>query len=162
MSGLLNAVVILAVVALVLARQLKPSRVAEGGRWWIVPAVLVVLAVREHGFLDPHHTAASVGLLAVEILIGAGTGTAWAFTTRIWRDDSGVAWTQGTKATAVAWVGGIALRVGTAVLGAMLGVHQGSGATMLALAATLLIRTGVVVWRANGLEPAAYRMTATP
>ncbi len=106
MSGLLDAVVILAVVVLVVFRQLRPRRVAGGGRWWILPAALVVLALRGSGVVDPRHEAASIGLLAAEVVIGVGMGAVWAFTTRIWRDDAGVVWMKGTKATAAAWVGG--------------------------------------------------------
>jgi hypothetical protein len=143
-----------AVVVLVLSRQLRPRRISEG-RWWILPAVLTIVAVKQGGWTDPHHEAASAALLVVELAIGAGMGTAWAFTTRIWRDDQGIAWAKGTKATAAAWIGGIALRVGLSVLGTTMGVHEGSGPLMLALAATLLIRMGVLVWRVRELEAAA-------
>ncbi len=44
----------------------------------------------------------------------------------------------------------------------MMGVHQGSGATLLALAATLLIRSGLVMWRASSMELTAQRVTAIP
>lgn len=162
MSGLPDVLVAVAVVVLVLARQLRPRRVAEGRRWWILPAVLVYLAARQGGWIDPRHQAVSVGLLIAELVIGVGMGTAWAFTTRIWRDESGVAWVKGTKSTAAAWAGGILLRIGLAALGEMMGVHQGSATVMLALAATLLIRTGVVVWRAGGMRSDAFALSATP
>lgn len=162
MSGLLDALVVVAIVALVLVRQIRARRVAEGRRWWLLPAVLVFLALKEGGLVDRHHEAASVALLAAEIVIGTGMGTVWAFTTRLWRDEAGVAWSKGTKATAVAWTGGILLRVGLGALAVMMGVHEGSGATLLALAATLLIRSGVLVWRANTLESTARPVTAIP
>ncbi|MEU6171790.1 DUF1453 domain-containing protein [Streptantibioticus parmotrematis] len=162
MSGLANIVVIVAVVALVIVRQVRPRRVKDGRSLWILPAVLLYLALREHGIVDAHHEAVSVGLLAGELLIGVGMGVVWAFTSRIWRDQDGVVWTKGTKATAAAWAGGIALRIGLAAVGAMMGVHQGEGATMLALAGTLLIRTGLVVWRARELEPVGFGATAAP
>ncbi|MEU1627909.1 DUF1453 domain-containing protein [Streptomyces sp. NPDC020096] len=159
MSGLADVAVIIAVVVLVLVRQLKPQKVTDSSRWWILPAVLVVLSVRNAGLLDTRHEALSVGLLAAEILVGAGMGAVWGFTTRVWRGTDGAVWAKGTKATVAAWTGGVVLRIGLAGVGAVLGVHQGSGATMLALAATLLVRTGLVVWRARDLEP-AYRVTA--
>ncbi len=157
-AGLTDALVGVAIVGLVLFRQLRPRRVAEGRSWWLLPAILVFLSTRSGGLTDPHHETASVLLLAAEMAIGVAMGTVWAFTTRIWRDESGTAWVKGTKATAAAWIGGIALRIGLAAVGETMGVHQGSGTIMLALAATLLIRTGVVVWRAGNLETTPLRV----
>lgn len=157
LSGLTDILVAVAVVALVLVRQLRPRRVTEGRSWWILPAVLVYFGLKQGGVLDPRHEAASAGLLAAEMVIGAGMGAVWAFTTRIWRDESGTAWMKGTKATAAAWAGGITLRVGLAALAAATGVHEGKGALMLSLAVTLLIRKAVVAWRISGRAPAALR-----
>lgn len=159
MSGVVDAVLVVAVVALVLVRQLRPQAVTGNRKWWLLPAVLAFLAVRQPGLMDPHHETVSAALLAAELLVGVGMGAVWAFTTRVWRDESGTVWSKGTKATAAAWIGGIALRFGLAGVGALMGVHQGGGATMLALAATLLVRTGGVVWRARELQP-AYSLTA--
>jgi hypothetical protein len=162
MSGLADAVVAVAVIGLVLVRQVRPRRVAEGRSWWLLPAVLAYLACQRGGWTDPHHTTASALLLAAELVIALCMGTAWAFTTRIWRDETGVAWTRGTKATAAAWVGGILLRVGLGAVGAMMGVHEGTGSIMLALAVTLLIRRGVLAWRAGNMDATAIPVTATP
>jgi hypothetical protein len=160
LSGVVNVVVAVGVVALVLVRQVRPRQVSEGGRWLVLPGVLVVLGLQHGGVLDPHHQALSAALLAAGIVVGAGTGVVWAFTSRIWRDENGTAWTRGTKATAAAWVGGIALRIGMAVLGGMMGVHEGQGATMLALAATLLVRKGVLAWRVGTVAPRPLQVGA--
>jgi hypothetical protein len=62
-SGLVNALVVVAVVGLVIARQLK-ARTIGGGRWWLVPGVLAVLAIRDGGGLvDRQHHGASIALL---------------------------------------------------------------------------------------------------
>lgn len=160
LSGPTDILVAVAVIALVLVRQVRPRRVSEGRSWWILPAVLVYFGIKQGGVLDAHHRAASAGLLAAELAIGAGMGVVWAFTTRIWRDESGTAWMKGTKATAAAWVAGITLRIGLAALGASMGVHEGEGALMLALAVTLLIRKAIVAWRVSGEAPAALRAGA--
>ncbi|MDI5973029.1 DUF1453 family protein [Streptomyces sp. SL13] len=159
LSGPTDILIAVAVVALVLVRQLRARRVAEGRSWWILPAVLVYLGLEQGGVLDSRHEAASAGLLAAEMVIGAGMGVLWALTTRIWRDEAGTAWMKGTKTTALAWAGGIALRIALAWLGSVMGVHEGRGALMLALAVTLLIRKGVVAWRVNG-SPGALRAGA--
>jgi hypothetical protein len=159
MSGLLNALVIVAVVGLVIARQLRPRRVAAGGRWWLIPAVLVVLAIRDGGVLDPAHRDVSIALLSAELLTAAVMGVVWALTTRVWTESDGGAWAQGTRATVSVWVLGIALRVGLYAAGAAAGVHQESGSLLLAIALTLLIRAGVLLRRAQGLE-SPYRTVA--
>ncbi|MEV6672955.1 DUF1453 domain-containing protein [Streptomyces sp. NPDC051162] len=155
MSGFFDVAVIVAVCAIVLVRQTRPRKVAaDARRWWLLPAVLVVLAVRQPGLIDAGHRAASVGLLAGGVLAGLATGAAWAWTTRIWSDESGALWARGGKATAAIWLGGAVLRVALYGLGALVGVHQGGAATMMTVAAVLLARSGVLAHRAQGLRPA--------
>jgi len=160
MSGLVDALLISAVVVLVVVRQFRTRRIDADRRWWLVPAVLVFLALREPGLLDAHHRTESVVLLGAELLIGLATGAGWAWTTRIWAEPDGTVWSKSTKASVAVWIIGIALRVGLFGLGAMLGVRQDSSALLLALAATLLLRSGILVWRAQFLSPAAGRSTA--
>jgi hypothetical protein len=156
MSGLVNALVILAIIGLVLARQLRP-RVVAGGRWWLVPAVLVVLSIRSGGSLiDGQHEQAAVALFSAELALGAVMGIVWAATTRMWTASDGRVMAQGTKATLAVWVLGVAARVGLYAVAAAVGVHQSSSSVMIAIAATLLIRSGVLVWRAHSREP-SYR-----
>ena len=64
-------------------------------------------------------------------------------------------WGKSTKASVTVWIIGIALRVGLFALGAALGVHQDSSALLVALAATLLVRGGILVWRAQSVAPDA-------
>ncbi|MFE7974210.1 DUF1453 domain-containing protein [Streptomyces shenzhenensis] len=160
MSGLVNALVIVAVVALVLVRQFRARPIDTDRRWWILPAALVVVALREPGIIDAHHRTESVALLGAELLIGLAMGAGWAWTTRVWTESDGVVWTKSTKASVAVWVVGIALRVGLFGLGAALGIHQDSSALLLAFAGTLVVRSGILVWRAQSLTAAAGRATA--
>lgn len=160
MSGLVNALVIAAVVCLVIVRQFRAQQVGTGRRWWLVPVVLAVVALREPGLVDAHHRTESVALLAVELLVGLAMGAGWAWTTRIWAEPDGAVWSKSTKASATVWAVGIALRVGLFALGAALGVHQDSSALLLALAGTLLVRSGILVWRAQAFAPTAGVTTA--
>ncbi|TLS47509.1 DUF1453 family protein [Streptomyces montanus] len=153
MSGLVDALVILAVVVLVIVRQFRARRIAADRSWWIVPAVLVVLALREGGVIDSHHPTESVLLLGAELLIGLATGAGWAWTTRLWTAPDGAVWSRSTKASVLVWIVGIAVRVGLFGLGAALGVRQDSSALLLALAATLLVRSGILVLRSKSLDP---------
>ena len=151
-------VAVVAVVGYVLVQQFSARRVTGGGRWWAAPMVLAYFAARRPDLIDADHRAQTVALLAVEILSGAAIGVAWAWTTRVWRDASGLVWAKGTKTTAFVWLCGIAMRVGLIGVGALIGVRSGSGSFMLAMAASLLVRTGVLLWRAQAAVP-AYRVS---
>jgi hypothetical protein len=149
MPGLVNALLIVAVAAVVIARQFRAQAIDTDRRWWMLPVVLAVVALREPGMLDAHHRTASAALLAVELLIGLATGAGWGWTTRIWTAPDGVIWTKSTKASVAVWVGGIVLRAGVFALGLALGLRQDSSALLLGLAGTLLVRGGILVWRAR-------------
>ncbi|MEV6116941.1 DUF1453 domain-containing protein [Streptomyces sp. NPDC052109] len=154
MSGLVNALVIVAVAAIVIARQFRARAINTDRRWWLLPVILAVVALREPGILDVHHRAESAVLLAVELLIGLATGAGWAWTTRLWTAPDGVVWTKSTRASGAVWALGIALRIGVYGCGVALGLHQDSSALMLGLAGTLLVRGGILVWRAQSLGTA--------
>ncbi|MGV9352775.1 DUF1453 domain-containing protein [Streptomyces misionensis] len=151
MVGLTNAVVVVAVVALVLVRQFRARPINTDRRWWLLPVILGVIALREPGILDVGHRTESAVLLAVELLIGLAMGAGWAWTTRVWTEPDGVVWTKSTKASAAVWIAGIALRIGVYGLGAALGLHQHSSALMLGFAGSLLVRGGILTWRARVL-----------
>ncbi|MFE2532801.1 DUF1453 domain-containing protein [Streptomyces sp. NPDC059371] len=154
MSGLMNATLILAVAAVVIARQFSARRISADRRWWIGPAVLAVMALREPGVIDPHHQIEASLLLGMELAVAVAIGAGWAWTTRIWTEPDGVVWSRSTKAAGAVWAAGICLRLGLFGIGTLVGVHQTSSALMLGLAATLLVRSGLLTWRAQSLQPA--------
>lgn len=160
MSGLVNTLVIVGVVALVIVRQFRARPIEADRRWWVLPVVLAALALREPGILDAHHPVESALLLAAELLTGLATGAGWAWTTRVWREADGVVWTKSTKASLAVWGAGIGLRVGLFAVGALAGVRQDSSAMMAGLAATLLVRSGMLAWRAQSLKPSTAHGTA--
>lgn len=162
MSGLTNVLVIVAVVALVLVRQFRTQRLSMDRKWWLLPAILGVLAVKDGTLVDKHHMTGSVALLAVELLVSVGIGVGWAFTTRVWTDDEGATWTKGTAATVGTWVGGVVVRAGIVGIGLAMGIHLGSSALMLGFALSLLIRSGVLMLRAGGMTPAYVGAVARP
>ncbi|WUS99654.1 DUF1453 domain-containing protein [Streptomyces sp. NBC_00708] len=155
MSGLVNALVIVAVIALVVVRQCSAQRISGDRRWWVLPAVLLVMALREPGLVDPHHRIVSSVVLGAELMVGLVTGAGWAWTSRVWRAEDGSLWSKGTKATALVWAGGLGLRAALYGIAVALGVHQGSPALMAALAVTLLARAGLLA-RRGGAIPAPY------
>lgn len=160
MSGLVNALVIVAVLALVIVRQFRASRLDTGRRWWLLPGILAVTAVREPDLLDAHHPMAAALVLGGEVLLGLAMGAAWAWTTRIWAEPDGTVWSRGTGASVAVWGVGIALRLGIFGVGSLLGIHQDGSALMPALAATLLVRSGILRLRARSVHPAAAHTAA--
>ncbi|MER6460943.1 DUF1453 domain-containing protein [Streptomyces sp. NPDC001228] len=155
MAGLVNTLVIVAVVVVVIVRQFRARRIDTGRRWWLLPVILAVVALRGPGILDNHHRTESALLLGAELLVALGTGAAWAWTTRVWTEPDGAVWTKSTKASAMVWFLGVAVRVGLVGLGVLIGVHQNSSVLMLGLAVTLLVRAGILVWRTQSLSSAA-------
>lgn len=153
MSGL-NALVIVAVVAFVVVRQCSARRISDDRRWWILPAILLLLSLREPGLTDPHREALSAAALGVELVVGLVTGAGWGWTVRLWREPDGSLWSRGTRATVLVWTGGLVLRACLYGAARLMGIHQGTGALMAALALTLLVRGGVTTWRARQVAPA--------
>lgn len=80
-------------------------------------------------------------------------GAGWAWTTRIRVEADGVVWSRSTKASVTVWAVGTGLRAGLFSCGATVGLHQGGSTLLLALAATLLVRSGILTWRVRSLEP---------
>ncbi|SER97467.1 Protein of unknown function [Streptomyces sp. yr375] len=160
MSGLVNALVIVVVAAVVIVRQFRASRIDTDRRWWLLPAILAVITLREPDLLDARHHTASALLLGAEMIVGLAIGAAWAWTTRIWVESDGAVWSKSTKASAAVWAVGIGLRMGLFAVGALMGVHQHSSALMLGLAATLLVRSGILIWRTRSLSQAPVYATA--
>ncbi|MER5686289.1 DUF1453 domain-containing protein [Streptomyces sp. NPDC002205] len=150
MSGLVNALLIVAVVAFVVVRQCSARRISDDRRWWI----LLVMSLREPGLMDPHREALSVEVLGAEPAVGLVTGAGWGWTARLWREPDGSLWSKGTKATVFVWTGGLVLRAALYGAAALMGIHQDSAALMTALAVTLLVRSGVLTWRARQVRPA--------
>ncbi|WP_393061414.1 DUF1453 domain-containing protein [Streptomyces sp. LN549] len=156
MPGLVNVLVIIAVIALVVVRQCSAQQLSGDRRWWILPGVLLVMALRGPGLVDPRHEALSVVVLGAELAVGVVTGAGWAWTTRLWRAEDGSLWSKGTRATVCVWTGGLILRAALYGLAVALGVHQDAPALLAALAATLLVRSGVLARRAAEI-PQPYR-----
>ncbi|MFE9353522.1 DUF1453 domain-containing protein [Streptomyces olivaceoviridis] len=162
MDGLVNVLVTVAVVAIVIARQFRARAIDTDRRWWLLPVILAVVSLREPGILDPGHRAESAVLLVAELFIGLVTGVGWGWTTRLWTAPDGVVWTKSSKASGAVWIVGIALRAGVFALGSALGVHQDSSALMLGLAGTLLVRGGILTWRARSVGAPSHPTPSRP
>lgn len=161
MENHLPSVVIgIAVLALVIRRQLRASAVTPP-RTYVTPLILFVygiglLVVQDHGrVLDPAHATLSAVLLAGELVAAVLLGLLRAATVTVWRDPDGTTWRRGNGRTVAAWIGSILVRVAFATGGAYLGVHSGTGEIMVFVAVTLLAQNLFVEWRGRSLPIAA-------
>ncbi|WP_405388048.1 DUF1453 domain-containing protein [Streptomyces sp. NBC_01102] len=153
MPGFFNVLVIAAVVAITVVRQFSDRRTGDEKRWWVLPGILLLVAAREDGGLDPHHEALPAVILGAGLLLGLVTGAGRHRTARLWRGPDDSVWSRGTRVTVFVWAGGLALGASLAGAAVLLGIHQGSGALLMSLAVMLLARSGVpAALRARGLR----------
>ncbi|MFD8596540.1 DUF1453 domain-containing protein [Kitasatospora sp. NPDC059646] len=160
MTALSNVLIAVAVIVLVVGRQLRARRLDTERRFWLLPLVLAAVALRDPVLIDPDHQAAAALILAGSLVTTLGMGCAWGWTMRIWRDRDGALWTRGSTATVFAWVGAIVIRIGWYGVGTALHVHQSSSVLMLSLGLLLLVRSAAVAWRARQLDDAKHTLAA--
>ncbi|EDY42147.2 DUF1453 family protein [Streptomyces sp. SPB074] len=162
MSGALEILLVAAAVALIAFRLFRAQRVDNRRRWWLLPGILAVVALREPGLVDHAHSSAAVALLLLNVLAGLLTGAAWAWTSRVWRAADGSVWSAGSKAAGVVWCGGILVRVALYGVGSSLGIAQHAPVLLLGLAATFLARGLLLNRRAALLGPTYGEGSAAP
>ncbi|MEU8192476.1 hypothetical protein AB0C10_01685 [Microbispora amethystogenes] len=149
-------VVALAAIAFVIYRQTTPRPAARrAGLIISVALILGGLASDGAALVDPLHPVLAVTLLVSGLLVAAGLGALRATTTRVWRDPHGVAWSQGTGLTLLAWAGSIAARIAMMALTALLGVATSQGSILVFVGVTLGVQFLIVARRANALPGAA-------
>ncbi|MFJ2581214.1 DUF1453 domain-containing protein [Kitasatospora aureofaciens] len=152
MTTLANIVLVVAVMALVIQRQMRAQRLDTQRRFWLLPLILGALALRDPQLIDHEHTAVSAVLLAFSLVTVLAMGSVWGWTVRLWRAEDGSVWAKGTKATLAAWGGMIFIRVGLFEAGSAMHIHQASSSLLLGLAVMLLVRSLVVNWRVRTME----------
>ena len=155
-----NVLIALAVLGLVLYRQLRARPVGER-QLYTVPAVLAVIGLAQGGLPDDAHPAPSAALLAGEAVAAVAFGALRAVTVRLWRESDGGLWRRGTGWTVAAWLVSILSRVGFIAAGHALGLKLGSNLFLLFLALTLIVQNLLVVWRGRrvtGTAPASVAL----
>ncbi|WP_432929880.1 hypothetical protein ACQPZZ_06650 [Microbispora sp. CA-135349] len=155
-------VIALAAVAFVVYRQMTPRPAARPvGLIIAVAMVLGGLASDGDKLVDPLHPVLAVTLLVAGLLVAAGLGALRAATTRVWRDQHGVAWSQGTPMTLLAWAGSIAVRVAMIFLTTVLGITSPQGSILLFIGVTLGVQFLMIARRGNALPHAAVPAART-
>ncbi|MFD7644851.1 DUF1453 domain-containing protein [Kitasatospora sp. NPDC059795] len=160
MTALSNVLIAVAVIVLVVGRQLRARRLDTERRFWLLPLILAAVALRDPVLIDPAHKGAAALILAGSLVTTVGMGCAWGWTMRLWRDQEGQLWTQGSVATVFAWVGAIVIRIGWYGVGTALHVHQSTSVLMLSLGLLLLVRSAAVSWRARQLDDHKHTLAA--
>lgn len=147
---LIQGVIMVAVVALILIRQMRVRQVTTKQlvRFPLIFAVIGVVSL--HGTV----LTGMVGdaLLAGELALAAVLGLARGASGRVWCSD-GIWWSKGTPTTLVLWVVSFAVRIAASAVAGVLGVSasMGTGAIFCFVAATLAAQSVVVARRTVGL-----------
>ncbi|MGE9695562.1 DUF1453 family protein [Streptomyces sp. NRRL F-5630] len=162
MSGALEILLIVAAVVLIAFRLFRAQRIDGGRRPWLLPVILAVVALREPGLVDDAHPSVAVALILLNVLAGLLTGAAWAWTSRVWREEDGSLWSAGTKMAGAVWCGSILVRVALYGVGSSLGTTQHTPVLLLGLAATFLARGLLLNRRAALLGPTYGEGSGTP
>ncbi|MBN9619480.1 MAG: hypothetical protein J0H43_07075 [Actinobacteria bacterium] len=151
---MVNVLVGIAVLVLLVVRQLQPRPAREDSSLRLM-AILAIVGVVELGSAvkKAHEhaiSASAVALLVAGLVIGAVFGAVRAMTVHIWRDESGAAWRRGTAVTAVLWVVSLGVHLlGDALLDHVSSVKGlGTSSILLYLAITLGVQREIVRMRA--------------
>jgi len=155
MSVALDVILGLAVLALLIYRQLRSRPVSVSGLRLIV--ILVVIGViQTFQFLDKHHSGAvTYAVLGGSLVLAAVFGALRAATVKVWLQGDR-AWSNGNWLTAVLWILSLAAHLGyDAIVTPGRGSSGlGSATIVLYLAVSLGIQRVITQARANHLQPA--------
>ncbi|MDT8913308.1 DUF1453 domain-containing protein [Amycolatopsis sp. PS_44_ISF1] len=147
MSGPLQVVLIIAVIAYVLIRRLA-GEPAEAKRMLILPAILIAVGLSQLD--DLGRSGVAVLFLAGTTLVSAALGALRGVTIRLPRRD-GIVFMRYTAVTIVLWVVNIAVKIGAGLLlGAIdpAGSDALGGTTFLTVGVGMLLEGVVVLARA--------------
>ncbi len=152
---LLNVLIGLAVLALLMARQLRTRKV--NGSWRILVVLAVIGVIEAEQFLRVSHAGtATYAALGGSLVLAAVFGALRASTIKIWIDN-GEAWAKGNWLTAGLWVIAVLAHLGYDYLVAPGHGQQDIGAAtvVLYLTVSLGIQRLITMQRARRLAPAS-------
>jgi hypothetical protein len=170
MSGanVTNLIIGIAVVLLLVSRQLMTRRLNDNYRLSVIIAVIGLVEFVNflrsvHG---PHDNDRIIVALVGSLLLAAVLGAARALTVRVWRQDDGQLMRRGTWLTAVLWIISLAAHLGydELVAGHIAGTNGGNvgdATIVLYLAVTLAVQQILLLARvrreeATGEVPTSY------
>ena len=144
----MNLVIGLAVLALILYRQMQVRPVKANTRLPLILAVIGVIELTQ--FLQHHaHGPAVYAALLGSLALAAVLGAVRAFTVRVWVDAGGQAMRQGTWLTTVLWLVSLGVHLGYDYLVDGKGAQAGLGTASLTLyfAVTYAVQALILQWR---------------
>jgi hypothetical protein len=160
-ANITNLIIGVAVVALLVSRQLMARRLKENYRLSVILAIIGL--VEFVNFLKSLHGPHDDGRIAVAVvgsLVLAGVlGAARALTVRVWRQDDGQLMRQGTWLTALLWIVSLAVHLGydELVAGHIAGSNGGNvgdATIVLYLMITLAVQQFLLLARVKRQEAA--------
>jgi hypothetical protein len=161
-STAVNLLIGLAVLALLVYRQLQVRPVRASFR---LPLILAVIGVIQLGqFLkNDHHTGTVFAALAGSLVLAAITGAIRAMTVRVWIR-AGQALRQGTWITAVLWVVSLGVHLGYDYLVDGKGPQSGLGSASLTLyfAVTYTIQRFILQAKAQRIADGPHQDVGNP
>ena len=151
----LNLVIGVAVLALLIYRQLR-ARPVRGNQRLVLVLVVIGLIEAVQYMQKLHSVSVAIVALAGSLVLAAVFGAARAATVRLWVQD-GQPWAQGNLLTAALWVLALAAHLGYDYL---VGQHKdiggiGTATVLLYLAVSLGVQRLIVTLRAQRLDPVA-------
>ncbi len=151
----LNLVIGVAVLALLIYRQLR-ARPVRGNQRLVLVLVVIGLIEAVQYMQKLHSVSVAIVALAGSLVLAAVFGAARAATVRLWMQD-GQPWVQGNLLTAALWVLALAAHLGYDYL---VGQHKdiggiGTATVVLYLAVSLGVQRLIVTLRAQRLDPVA-------
>ncbi len=151
-----QGLIALVVIGWLVSRQLRARKIQD--RLSIIPIVLIVISFAPPGPSEPKPLA--ITLLVVSLIFSAAMGYFRGISMKVWADQSGQVWRQGTPLTLGLWLLTIAVRIGLDLIeNVAFNIDVRSGGIWLSLAITLGIQTVISQQRARGLRPG---MSANP
>jgi len=165
-SLILNALIAVAVVGLLLYRQLVARRVKTdgGGRMMLILGVIGIAQLAQFVESSGSIGVFGVGTLVVSFAVAAVLSTVRSYSVRIWQSEDGSWWRRGTAVTLVLWLVSIGSHFGIDVLagklaGPTVDIHGLGNATLLLyLALSLGLQNMLVARRvANQVGAGAAR-----
>lgn len=155
-NPVLNIVIAVAVVALVLVRQLRKRPVKQDSRPMLLVVLGVIGLIDLAQYISAHPVRGQdVVLLVGSLVLAAVFGTIRAYTMRLWREN-GVLYVQGTFVTVLLWLVSIGVHFGADLLVGDSAAAKGLATTSLLLyvAVTFGVQRFVVTSRARTQVPA--------
>jgi len=155
-TDVVNLVIGLAVLALILYRQMQTRPVRANLRLSLILAIVGVVELTQFLQRQHHDDTTVIAALAGSLVLAAVLGAVRAATVRVWVA-GGQAMRQGTWLTTVLWLVSLAIHLGYDYLVDGKGAQAGLGTASLTLyfAVTYAIQGLILQWRAQ-------RITAQP